>query len=80
MYGQMQHNSSLHKQMTGQNPAKLFKMFIYLSKIVPRDAQANESNFEKFDLWWILHENRNTKISSVETLVAKELVLVILGL
>ena len=74
----MQHKLSLHKQTTGQNWAKLFKMFIYTSKIVPWDSQANESNFEKIDLWRISHANGNTKISSVETLVAKEPVLVIL--
>ena len=43
-------------------------------------AQANELNFEKIDLWRISHTSRTTKISSVEPLVAKELVLVILGL
>ena len=41
------------------------------------DVQANDSNFEKIDLWQILHANGNTKISSVETSVVKELVLVI---
>ena len=76
----MQHNLSLHKQMTGHNQAKLFQMFIYISKIVPWDPHANESNFEKIDLWHISHANGNTKISSKEILVAKELVLVILGL
>ena len=74
----MQHNSSLYKQTTGQNQAKLFEMFIYISKIVPRDSQANESNFEKIDLWRISHANRTTKTSSVETSMAKELTLVIL--
>ena len=64
----MQYNSSLYKQMTGQNRAKLFE----------GNSQANESNFEKIDLWRISHANGNTKISSVETLVAKEPVLVIL--
>ena len=54
-------------------------MFIYISKIVPWNLQANESNFEQIDLWWISDANGNTKISSVETLVAKEPVLVILG-
>ena len=43
-------------------------------------AQANESNFKKIDIWCILHANGNTKISSVETSVAKELALVILRL
>ena len=37
-------------------------MFIYISKIVPRDPQENESNFEKIDLWWISHVNGNIKI------------------
>ena len=32
---------------------------------------------EKINLWQISYANVNTKISSVETLVAKELVLVI---
>ena len=73
----MQHNS--YKQTTGQNRTKPFEMFIYTWKIVPWDSQANESNFEKIDLWRISHANGNTKISSVETLVAKEPVLVILG-
>ena len=55
-------------------------MFIYISKIVPRDSQANESNFEKIDLWWISHANRTAKTPSAETSIAKELVLVILRL
>ena len=38
--------------------------------------QANDSNFEKIDLWQISHAKRNKKISSVETSVAKELPLV----
>ena len=63
----MQHNWSLHKQTTGQNRTKLFEMFIYISKIVPRDSQANESNFEKINLWWISHGNRASKTPSVET-------------
>ena len=41
---------------------------------------SNELNFERIDLWEISHANRSTKISSVETLAAKELVLVILQL
>ena len=45
-------------------------MFIYISKIVPGDSQANESNFEKIDLWWTLHANRTTE-TSAETSVAK---------
>ena len=65
--------------MTGQNEAKLFKMFIYISKIAPY-PQANKSNFEKIYLWRISHANGNTKISSAETSVAKELALVILWL
>ena len=71
----MQHNSSLYKQTTGQNRIKLFKMFIYISEIVPRDSQANESNFEQIDLWRISHTNRTAKTLSVETSIAKELVL-----
>ena len=42
----MQYNTTLYKQTTGQNQAKLFKMFIYISMIVPWDSQVNESNFE----------------------------------
>ena len=74
----MQHNLSLYKQTTGQK--KLFENFIYISKIVPRDLHANESNFEKIDLWRILHANRSAKTPSTETSVAKELVSVILRL
>ena len=70
----MKHNSSLYKQTTGQNQTKLFEMFIYISEIVPRDSQANESNFEQIDLWRISHANR-TETLSVETSIAKELVL-----
>ena len=73
----MQHNSLLPKQMAFQNRMKLFKMFMYILKFV---SQANESDFEKIDLLQISHVNGNTKISSVETLVAKELALVILRL
>ena len=73
-------NSPLPKQTTGQNRAKLLKMFIYITKIVPLDPQGSESNVEKIDLWRISHANWNTKISSVETLVAKELVLLLLQL
>ena len=43
-------------------------------------SKLNESNFEKINLWQIIHANGNTKISSVETSIAKELVLVILWL
>ena len=50
-------------------------MFIYISEIVPQDSQANESNFEQIDLWGISHANRTTKTLSVETSIAKELVL-----
>ena len=39
---------------------------------------SNEVNFEKTDLWWVSHANGNTKISSVETSVAKAFVFVIL--
>ena len=53
---------------------------MYISKIVPLDPQANESNFEKIYLLLISPAKGNTKISIVETLVAKELVLVILWL
>ena len=38
----MQQNSSLYKQMMGQNQTKLFKMLVYISKIVLRDSQANK--------------------------------------
>ena len=75
----MQHNLSLYKKTTGQNWAKLLEIFIYISYTIPWNSQANESNFEKIDLWWISHANGNTKISYVETLVAKEPELVILG-
>ena len=42
--------------------------------------QANKSNVMKIDLWQISHANRNTKISYVETSVAKEPTFVILQL
>ena len=71
----MQHNSSLYKQTTGQNQTKVFEMFIYISEIVLQDSQANESNFEQIDLWRISHANRTAKTLSVETSIAKELVL-----
>ena len=76
----MQYNLPLSRQMTGQKHAKLLEVFIYIYKIAPWDPQANESNFEKIDLWGILHAKGNTKSSSEETPVAKELVLVILKL
>ena len=66
----MLHNLLLYKQMTGQNLIKLFKMLIYVSKIIPLDVQANELNFEKIDLQQISHTNGDTEISSV---VAKKL-------
>ena len=66
--------------MTSQNHTKPFEMFIYISKVVPRDPQANESNFEKINLWGISHANWNTKTYCEETPAAKELVLVILKL
>ena len=50
-------------------------MVIYISEIVPRDSQANESNFEQMDLWRISHANRTAKTLSIETSIAKELVL-----
>ena len=53
--------------MTGLNRTKLFELFIYMSEIVPRDSQANESNIEKIDLWQILHANRTANTPSVET-------------
>ena len=53
--------------MACKNQAKLSKMFIYTSKIVPCNPQTNESNFKQIDLWQISHANGNTKISSVET-------------
>ena len=71
----MQHNWSLYKQTTGQNRTKLFEMFIYISEIVLRDSQANESNFEQIDLWRISNANRTAKTLSVETSIAKKLVL-----
>ena len=74
----MKHNLQLPKQTIGQNQAKLFEMFIYASKIVPGDAQMNELNFEKINVCWTSHENGNTKISSEETSIARELALVIL--
>ena len=73
----MEHNSSVYKQTTGQNQTKLFKMFIFILKIIPWDSQANESNFEQIDLRQILHTNKTIK-TFVETLIAKALVLVIL--
>ena len=76
----MQYNLSLPKQTTGQNQVKLLEMFIYTSKIVPWDPQENESKLEKINLWQISHANGKTKNYSVETSVAKELVLVILRL
>ena len=76
----MQHNTSLYIQATGQNQTKLCKMFIYKSKIVPRDSQANESNFKKINLWRISQANRTAKTPSVETSIAKEHALVILRL
>ena len=78
----MQHNLSLYKQMTGQNRTKLFDMFIYISKIVPQDSQANERNFEKINLWRISQANRTAKTLSVsvETSIAKERALLILRL
>ena len=68
----MQYNLPYPKQ-TGQNRAKLLKMFIYISKVVPWDPQPNESHFEKIDLWGISHADRNIKTSFEETQVAKEL-------
>ena len=76
----MQYNLLLPRQTTGQNHAKLLEMFICISIIVPWDPQANKSDFEKIDLWGISHANGNTKTSSEETSVAKELMLVILKL
>ena len=64
--------------MTGQNQAKLFQMIIYKQKIILWDPQANESNFEKIYLWQTSHAKGNTKISSVENSLVKELVLAIL--
>ena len=42
------------------------------------DAQANESNLEKIELWQISHANGNTKISFENAFAAKELTTVIL--
>jgi len=50
-------NSPLPRQTAGQNQAKLLEMFIYISKIVPQNAQANESNLRKFCLVAILGIN-----------------------
>ena len=52
---------------------------MYISKIVPWDPQSQWIKPSEIDLRWILHVNRNTKTSSAETLVAKELALVIYG-
>ena len=76
----MQNNSPLPRQTTGKNHAKLLGMFIYISKIVPLDPQANESNFEKIDLWGISPANGNIETSSEETPVTKGLMLLILKL
>ena len=65
--------------MTGQNRTKPFEIN-NISKIVPRDSQANESNFEKINLWRNSQANRTAKTPSVETSIAKELALVILRL
>ena len=51
-----------------------------ISKIIPRDLQANESNFEKIDLWRISQANSIAKTPSVETSIAKARALVILRL
>ena len=64
--------------MTGELSKASRNVFIYISKIVSRDPQANKLNFKKIDPWWISYANRNTKISSVETSIAKEFMLVIL--
>ena len=54
--------------MISQNPAKVLKMFIYIySKIGSHEID----QFEKIDLWWISHANRNINISYVETSIAK---------
>ena len=44
-----------------------------------KDAQTNDLNFRKIELRQIAHVNGNTKISSDKTLVATELVDVILA-
>ena len=75
----MQHNTSL-KETTGQNLTKPCELFIYISKIIRRDSQANESNFEKIDLWRVSQANSTARTPSVETSIAKECVLVILRL
>ena len=51
-----------------------------ISKIVPRDSQTNESNFEKIDLWGISQASRTAKTPSIETSIPKELALIILRL
>ena len=55
-------------------------MFIYISKIVPRDSQANDLNFEKINLQQISQANTTAKTPSVETSIAKKLALVSLRL
>ena len=49
-----------------------------ISKIVPWNSQANDSNFEKVVLWRLSQVSWSSKAFSEETAIAKELVLLIL--
>ena len=53
-------------------------MVTNISKIVPWNAQANDTNFEKIVLWQLSQVNWSSKAFSEETSIAKELVLLIL--
>ena len=70
----MQHNSPLIKQTIGQN-----KICTYHRLSHEIHKQMNQT-FRKMNLWQVSHANGNTKISSIETLLGKELMLVILQL
>ena len=54
----MQHDSPLPKTTISQAQAKCSKC---LSKIVPWHTQANESDFEKINLWLILMQTGTPK-------------------
>ena len=43
----MEINLPFPRKMAGHNRAKLLHMFNHISKIAPRSARVNESNFEK---------------------------------
>ena len=69
----MKHNLPLHKNWQLRIKPNFSKcLFILYFEI---HKQMNQ--IEKIDLWQTLHANRNIKISSTETSVVKELVLVI---